>query len=408
LATYDETVAGTSGLRSALTTLKWLIFGLVVYFFVIPLIPGFRRAITELSLVDPVLLTIGLGLQMLALFSYSLLTHAALGEHHISIWRLFRIQLSTKSVGNILPGGSAASSALGYRLLRLSGVQGPDAGFALATAGLGSAVVLNLILWVGLIASIPGRGVNAAYGTAAIIGVIVMVVAAALIFGIIDGQGRAERALRWIASRLRFNEDRAASVLTHLGTRLQGLATEPRLLVRVLVWAAVNWLLDAASLWVFLRAFGASMAPDALIVAFGLANIMAVVPITPGGLGIVESVYIPTLVGFGATRGEATLGVLSYRISQFWIPILIGAVAYLSLRVGPFAIERRAKLQPWRRVALDAAEHPASRIDFLEHYAPRDRTGQFPMPDFRGVYALDQEIDDEPDDSTERSKQGSD
>ena len=268
LATYDETVAGTSGLKSALTTLKWLIFGLVVYFFVIPLIPGFRRAITELSLVDPTLLTIGLGLQLLALFSYSLLTHAALGEHHISIWRLFRIQLSTKSVGNILPGGSAASSALGYRLLRLSGVQGPDAGFALATAGLGSAVVLNLILWVGLIASIPGQGVNAAYGTAAIIGVIVMVVAAALIFGIIDGQGRAERALRWMATRLRFNEDRAASVLTHLGTRLQGLATEPRLLIRVLVWAAVNWLLDAASLWVFLRAFGASMAPDALIVAF--------------------------------------------------------------------------------------------------------------------------------------------
>ena len=396
LPIYDEPMATASGLKSVLTALKWVIFGLIIYFFVIPLIPGFRRALTELSVVDPVLLTVGLGLQILALFSYSLLTQATLGDRALSIWRLFRIQLSTKSVGNILPGGSAASSALGYRLLRLSGVKGPDAGFALATAGIGSAVVLNLILWVGLIASIPGRGVNAAYGTAAIVGVIVMLVAAALIFGVIDGQGRAERVLRWIASRLRFNEDRAASVLTHLGTRLQGLASERRLLVRVLTWAAVNWLLDAASLWVFLRAFGQSMAPDTLIVAFGLANIMAVVPITPGGLGIVESIYIPTLVGFGATRGEATLGVLSYRIAQYWLPIVIGAVSYLSLRVGPFAIERRAKLQTWRRLALDAAEHPSSKIDFLEHYAPRDRTGQFPMPDFRGVYSLDNEdVEDE-------------
>ena len=382
-------MATNGGFRSLFVTLKWVVFGLVVYFFVIPLIPGFRKAVTELSQVEPTLLVVGLVLQLLALFSYSLLTRAAMGsgDHGVSIWRLFRIQLSTKSVGNILPGGSAASSALGYRLLRLSGVDGPDAGFALATAGLGSAVVLNLILWVGLIASIPGQGVNAAYGTAAIVGIIVMVVAAALIVGIIDGQGRAERALRWLAGRFRFDEDRAADVLQHLGSRLQGLAADRNLLVRVLVWATINWLLDAASLWVFLNAFGQTMPPDALIIAFGLANIMAVVPITPGGLGIVESIFIPTLVGFGATRSGATLGVLSYRIAQYWLPILLGAIAYLSLRVGPFAIERRAKLQTWRRVAIDATEHPSSKFEFLEHYAPRDRTGQFPMPDFKGVYS---------------------
>ena len=389
-------MATNGGIRSLFVTLKWVVFGLVVYFFVIPLIPGFRKAVTELSQVEPTLLVLGLALQLVALFSYSLLTRAAMGSgyHGVSIWRLFRIQLSTKSVGNILPGGSAASSALGYRLLRLSGVEGPDAGFALATAGLGSAVVLNLILWVGLIVSIPGQGVNAAYGTAAIVGIIVMVVAAALIIGIIDGQGRAERALRWLVGKLRFNEDRAADVLKHLGSRLQGLAADRNLLIRVLVWAAINWLLDAASLWVFLSAFGETMPPDALIVAFGLANIMAVVPITPGGLGIVESIFIPTLVGFGATRSGATLGVLSYRIAQYWLPILFGAIAYLSLRVGPFAIERRAKLQTWRRVAIDAAEHPSSKIDFLEHYAPRDRTGQYPMPDFRGVYSAGDDDND--------------
>jgi uncharacterized membrane protein YbhN (UPF0104 family) len=200
--------------------------------------------------------------------------------------------------------------------------------------------------------------------------------------------------LRWLVGKLRFNEDRAADVLKHLGSRLQGLAADRNLLIRVLVWAAINWLLDAASLWVFLSAFGETMPPDALIVAFGLANIMAVVPITPGGLGIVESIFIPTLVGFGATRSGATLGVLSYRIAQYWLPILFGAVAYLSLRVGPFAIERRATLQTWRRVAIDAAEHPSSKIDFLEHYAPRDRTGQFPMPDFKGVYSAGDDDND--------------
>ena len=385
-----------SGLKSTLVALKWLIFAIIIYFFVLPLIPGFGKAFSELSRVRPSLLVLGLGLELAALFAYSLLTHAALGDsrHSISIWRLFRIQLSTKSVSNVLPAGSAASSALGFKLLTSSGVPGPDAGFALATAGLGSAVVLNLILWVGLIASIPGQGVNAAYGSAALVGVILMLVATGLVVGLIDGQGRAERSIKWIATKLRMNPDNAADVLRQLGFRLQGLAREPGLKERVFVWALLNWLLDMAALWVFLLAFGAHVDLRGLIVAFGLANIMAVVPITPGGLGIVEGIFIPTLVGFGLTRSVATVGVLSYRIAQYWMPLIVGAIVYLSLRVGPWAIDRSEKLKSFRRVAVDATEHPSNKYNWAEHYAPRDRTGQFPLPDFKGTYSAD--ADDTP------------
>jgi uncharacterized protein (TIRG00374 family) len=385
-----------SGLKSTLAALKWVIFAIIIYFFVLPLIPGFGKAFSELSKVRPSLLVLGLGLEFAALFAYSLLTHVALGDsrHSISIWRLFRIQLSTKSVSNVLPAGSAASSALGFKLLTSSGVPGPDAGFALATAGLGSAVVLNLILWVGLIASIPGQGVNAAYGSAALVGVILMLVATGLVVGLIDGQGRAERSIKWIATKLRMNPDNAADVLRQLGFRLQGLAREPGLKERVFVWALLNWLLDMAALWVFLLAFGANVDLRGLIVAFGLANIMAVVPITPGGLGIVEGIFIPTLVGFGLTRSIATVGVLSYRIAQYWMPLIVGAIVYLSLRVGPWAIDRHEKLKSFRRVAVDATEHPSNKYNWAEHYAPRDRTGQFPLPDFKGSYSGD--ADDTP------------
>ena len=385
-----------SGLKSTLVALKWVIFAIIIYFFVLPLIPGFGKAFSELSKVRPSLLVLGLGLEMAALFAYSLLTHTALGDsrHSISIWRLFRIQLSTKSVSNVLPAGSAASSALGFKLLTSSGVPGPDAGFALATAGLGSAVVLNLILWVGLIASIPGQGVNAAYGSAALVGVILMLVATGLVVGLIDGQGRAERSIKWIATKLRMDPDNAADVLRQLGFRLQGLAREPGLKERVFVWALLNWVLDMAALWVFLLAFGADIDLRGLIVAFGLANIMAVVPITPGGLGIVEGIFIPTLVGFGLTRSIATVGVLSYRIAQYWMPLIVGAIVYLSLRVGPWAIDRSEKLKSFRRVAVDATEHPSNKYNWAEHYAPRDRTGQFPLPDFKGSYSAD--ADDTP------------
>ena len=213
-------------------TLKLLAFIVVIYFAISVIVPGVRNAAARIIDVNPAYLAAGFALEMLALFSYSLLTQAALGASGslLSPWRLFRIQLSTKSLSSIVPGGSAAGSALGYRLMTMSGVPGPDAGFALATAGLGSAVVLNLVFWGALAVSIPIRGVNPGYATAAVAGIVLMLLAGVLVFGLLEGQGRAERMLRWIARKLRLSEDRAAAGVRHIGGRLEELAADRQLL----------------------------------------------------------------------------------------------------------------------------------------------------------------------------------
>lgn len=354
-------------------SLKLVAFLLIVNYIVLPLLPDFRKAMDELRSVSPLLLAIGLLLQISALYCYSLLTKAALGEagNTISRWRLFRIQMSTKALSNVVPGGSAAGPALGYRLMTLSGVDGPSAGFALATAGLGSAVVLNLLLWIGLIVSIPIRGVNKGYGVAAVAGIIVMLIAGLLVLGLMDGQGRAERALRWIAGKLHLNEDRAGAALKQVAGRLEDLASDRQLLIRVACWAAANWLLDAASLWVFLRAFGVSLDPDALVISFGLVNVLQVVPIMPGGLGIVEGAYAIQLAAFGVPKTVATLGVASYRIGQYWLPTVFGGVLYATLRVGPFSIERRDKLQRLRELAKATDTNRESALDFAARFGRR-------------------------------------
>jgi len=359
-------------------TLKLLLFLAVVYYFVVPIVPQFFDAWDELGRVEPGLLVLGFSLEIVALWCYAPLMKAALGDagDHLSLGRFFRIQMSTRALSSIVPGGSAASSALGYRLLTLSGIRGPDAGFALATVGLGSAVVLNLILWIALLISIPIRGVNAVYGSAALAGVIVMLIAAALVFGLMEGQSRSEKVIRWIARKLRMNENRAAIVLAHVAERLEQLLSDRQLLSRVALWAALNWLFDAAALWVFLRAFNVTMDIDALIIAFGIANVLAAIPITPGGLGYVDTGYIGMLAGFGAPAGAATLGVASYRFAQFFFPILLGGLMYLSLRVGPWSIERHDRLLRLRDLAEEETRRGESKIDFQLRFPTRDDTGE--------------------------------
>jgi putative heme transporter len=328
--------------RNALRSFKVLALAALVYYVVLPQFANAREAAQTLRGVNIPLLLLGLGLEAAALFSYSLLTRAALPADSIRLGTLFRIQLSTKAIGSVVPGGNAASSALGFRLLTTAGISGPDAGFALAAAGLGSAVVLNLILWLALLISIPLSGVKPVYVTVALVGVVILLVFAMLVFLLLRGQARAERIARRLAAKVTFvDEERAAHTVTHLADRLRELIGRPDLLSRLVTWSVLNWMLDAAALGVFLYAFGGSIRMDELVISFCIVNVMAVVPITPGGLGVVELMYPSLLTSiFGMPFTVVAYGVAAYRIAQLWLPIPIGGLAYLSLRMGPWKIAR--------------------------------------------------------------------
>jgi uncharacterized protein (TIRG00374 family) len=145
---------------------------------------------------------------------------------------------------------------------------------------------------------------------------------------------RVGGALERYASRIPFVDGRALrSSFSRIAARIQQFEQQRRLAVRAGLWAAANWLLDAASLAVFVGAFGHWVSPDGLLVAFGLANVLAVLPISPGGLGVVEATLTSILVGFGTPRAAATLGVVAYRLINFWLPIPLGGLSYVSLQV---------------------------------------------------------------------------
>lgn len=352
--------------RHVRRTLKIVAFLFVAWYLILPQLAGTRKALDTLADVKPQFLAGGLGLQLLALLAYSQLTRVALNGTRLSLFRVFRIQLATKALTNVVPAGSAAGTALGYRLLTTSGVAGADAGFALAATGLASAVVLNLILWIGLLVSIPWYGVGPLYGIAAGVGALLLAFAAFLVIGLIRGQDRAQRILHTVTSKLRFsNADRIEQIVEQIATRLGELLGDPKLVRRAFFWASMNWLLDAASLFVFLWAFGPRPPVIGVLVAFGVAMVMAVIPITPGGLGVVEGVLVPTLVGFGVTRNVALIGVPAYRLAGYWMPIPLGSIMYFTVR------KDQRPVKSLREAAGRAYETSESRYDWAEHYGHR-------------------------------------
>ena len=313
---------------------RLLILALLIEYLVLPQLAGPRKLLTLLTQVNPLLLLAGIALEAGALFAYAGLTQAVLPPgSRIKLFTIFRIQMTTLSVSHCAPGGSAAGTALGYRLFTQFGVEPTEAGFALGVQGIGSAVVLNLLLWLALVISIPVWGFSPEYLLAALVGGVLLVAAGLLVYALTRGEDRIGALLQRAADHVPFVDGpalrRSYGQLSH---HLDELAKRREAMIRALVWASLNWLLDAASLFVFVRAFGHWVNPDGLLVAYGLANVLAAIPITPGGLGVVEATLTTLLVGFGTPRGIATLGVVVYRLFQFWAPIPIGGLTYLSLQ----------------------------------------------------------------------------
>jgi uncharacterized protein (TIRG00374 family) len=315
--------------------LMLLVILLVVEYLILPQLAGVRKSLSLLSSVNFTFVLAGVVLEAGALAAYAQLTRAVIPRGTgPSFFTLLRIDLTTLAVSHILPGGAAAGSGLGYRLLSEAGVNGPDAAFALGTQSIGSAVVLNILLWVGLVISIPLRGFNPIYLTAAIVGVIVIGAFSGLVLLLTRGEDRAAQIFRAVARKLPFLDEMTVDgVVRRLAERVHALISDRALVRRAILWATANWLLDAASLWVFLAAFGYRVGVDGLIVSYGLANVLAAIPLTPGGLGVVEAVLTSSLVGFGSPRGVAILGVIGYRLVNFWLPIPLGGIASVSLRV---------------------------------------------------------------------------
>jgi uncharacterized protein (TIRG00374 family) len=324
--------------RRLRSDVRWGITGFVVVlvaeYLVIPELSGARKSIAALRRVNVAYLVAGVLLEAAALTAYALLTRAVLPQGVIKLGRLLRIDLSAFATSHVVPGGSAPATALSFKLLTASGVEGADAAFALATQGIGSAVVLNAIFWSVLVVSLFTRGYNPLYLLAAGVGVLLIGAFAAVVLLLLEGRERAVEIVHRLADHLPFlSGDRTDAVIRRVAARLRTLVDDRELLRRAVGWAAANWLLDAASLWIFIAAFGKLMSPIDLLVAYGLANILAVIPITPGGLGVIEGVLIPTIAGFGVDKGVATVAVLAYRLVNFWLPIPVGGGCYLSLRI---------------------------------------------------------------------------
>ena len=213
-------------------------------------------------------------------------------------------------------------------------------------------MVLNVLLWLALLVSIPRGGFRPLYVTAAIVGVVVLSLFAALVVLLMKGREPAERITRNIArTSPRSSPTRRWRCSTASRTRCRRSPTVP-------TWCAVASAGPPSTGCSTPVRCGCSSPPSGARAPRQPARVLRAGeragghPAHPGGLGVVEAVLTSTLVGFGVDAAVAAVGVVTYRLAAFWLPIPLGAFSYATLRYGPVPLaQTREQLKP---LALEA------------------------------------------------------
>jgi uncharacterized protein (TIRG00374 family) len=120
-------------------------------------------------------------------------------------------------------------------------------------------------------------------------------------------------------------------------------------------WSVSNWSTDCGCLAFSYLALHSVIPFQALLLAYGAGQLASNLPITPGGLGVVEGSLTIALVAYGGSVSSTVAAVLLYRIISFWGYIPIGWFAYLGIRLRDRRTDRAAAKAAISNAALVGA-----------------------------------------------------
>jgi uncharacterized protein (TIRG00374 family) len=242
-------------------------------------------------------------------------------------------QLAATAASRVLPGGGAAANALQYTMLVRGGVPGPAAASGLTAASLMLTGTVFALPALALPAVIGGTGIDRSLARAAWAGAaaLVLLVTAGALLLLTDGPLRTSgRLVQRVVDRLRRRERPRDELAERLLLERDVIRDVLRAdWFEAVLATAGRWAFDYGALLLALLAVGARPSLSAVLLAFCVAQALALVPLTPGGLGFVEAGLTGTLALAGVAAGDALVAVLAYRLAAYWLPLPIGAVAYL-------------------------------------------------------------------------------
>lgn len=282
-------------------------------------------ATAELAHLQPGWLLLGIVSELLSVLAFSRMQARLLrvGGGAMPAVRLLGVTFAAGAIASSLPAGPAVSSLYAYRQYRRYGADEGVAAWTLLATFVASALGLTLVASGGvLVAEQQGAALDLVGVTVALLGVALLatallwqrrLVTRVIVFG-----------LRLLQRLTRHSGVDSSAVIERVRDRLDQVHLTWRAFLPALAWSVGNWALDCGCLVCGYLAVGASIPWRGLLLAYGAGQLAANLPITPGGLGVVEGSLTVALVAYGGAQISTVAAVILYRIVSFWGYLPVG------------------------------------------------------------------------------------
>jgi uncharacterized protein (TIRG00374 family) len=245
-------------------------------------------------------------------------------------WRSsWEIGLAELGAGSIVPASGAGGLALGAWILREGGmparqIASRSVAFFIIKSSVNfvAVAVLGTVLALGLLGPDLSLWLTAvpAVGAVAVIAAVLVVPRLGPGRPVAEDAGRARKAVREVRTALIAGAGEAVQIVRARN-------------VLVIAGSVGYWAWDNAVLWATFHAFGFSPPITVILLGYLIGQLGGLLPL-PGGLGGIDGGLIGTLIVFGTPAAATAAAVIVYRVILFWLPLLVGAVAFISLRRG--------------------------------------------------------------------------
>lgn len=255
----------------------------------------------------------------------------------LSYRQAMKITQTSTAISNTLPGGAAFGAGLQTAMYVSYGFLPKDIAISMALTGLWNTFVKLAMPIVALALLVLGGSVGGALVASSLIGVLVLV-GAILTFAVIL---RSERGALGVGRRIGSLLS-LVSPLTRRSPHADWGAAAADFRRRTIDLLRIRWphltaaaILSHVTLYIVLlltlRHVGVSNSAvswQEALAAFAFVRLLSALPITPGGLGVVELGLTASLVAAGGEEARVVAAVLVYRLLTFVLPIPVGALSY--------------------------------------------------------------------------------
>jgi uncharacterized membrane protein YbhN (UPF0104 family) len=290
------------------------------------LAPGLGAAREALVDADPAWLALATVLEGLSFVSY-IVMFGPIFCAGLRWRRSWQIGGSELAMGSIVPASGAAGLALGAWVLHRGGMDGEriarrSVAFFLIKSGVNflAVVVVGAVMALGLAG--PDLSLWLTAVPAVLSGLALALVVALPRLGPGEAPGPdASRGRRWLSATRR-------AMIDGVGEGLKILRSGN---LQVIAGAIGYWAFDNAVLWATLHAVGLTPPLTVVLMGYLIGQLGGLLPI-PGGIGGIDGGLIGTLIVYGVPAAGTAAAVLAYRLILFWLPLIVGGVAFWSLR----------------------------------------------------------------------------